>query len=106
MGNEKLIVACVQQRLRLPQSLEDYTDDARRFLRIAESKRARLVVFPELAGMSLTLPLLAGFRATLFKRIDAGRRRNATISERITGALAERMTNWLQADLRSSLRCV
>lgn len=104
MGNEKLIVACVQQRLRLPQSLEDYTDDARRFLRIAESKHARLVVFPELAGMSLTLPLLAGFRATLFKRIDAGRRRSATLSDRIAGALAERMTTWLKTDLRSSLK--
>ena len=73
MGKEKLIVACVQQRIRLPQSLEEFEDDVRRFLRIAESKHARLVVFPELAGMAITLPPLAGFHATLLKRVAGDR---------------------------------
>lgn len=106
MGKEKLIVACVQQRIRLPQSLDEYEDDIRRFLRIAESKHARLVVFPELAGMALTLPLLGGLHATLFKRAEAGRRRSATISQRLTGVLAERMATWLKADLRHSIKAL
>lgn len=106
MGNEKLIVACVQQRIRLPQTLEEYEDDIRRFLRIAESKHARLVVFPELAGMAITLPLLGGLNATLFKRVEIGRRRSASISQRVTGALADRMATWLKADLRQSMKAL
>ncbi len=106
MGKEKLIVACVQQRIRLPQSLEEFEDDVRRFLRIAESKHARLVVFPELAGMAITLPLLAGFHATLLKRVEYGKRRNASISQRVTGIVAERMATWFKADLRHSMKAL
>ncbi len=103
MSIDRLVVACVQQRIRVPQSIAEYQEDLRRFLRIADSKKARLVVFPELAGMSMMLPLLAGFQAGLFKRAEAGRRRSATVSQRVTGALAQRVTTWLKADLRSTI---
>lgn len=106
MGKDKLIVACVQQRIRLPHSLDEYEDDIRRFLRISEAKNARLVVFPELAALSIALPLLAGFKSTLFKRMEIGRRRNASITQRVTGAVAQRVTHWLKADLRQSIKAL
>ena len=59
---QKLTVACVQQRMRLPATIEDYRTDLQRFMRAAQNKHARLVVFPELAGALLTLPMLAGVR--------------------------------------------
>ena len=37
---ETLIVACVQQKMRLPRSQEEHKDDLRRFLRSAATKRA------------------------------------------------------------------
>ena len=41
---DRLTVACVQQRMRLPVTLDEYRDGLRRFLRAAENKRARLVI--------------------------------------------------------------
>ena len=67
-----LVVACIQQKMRLPQTLEEYREDLRRFLRAAANKRARLVVFPELAGVMVIPPLLGGFQANLLKRADLG----------------------------------
>ena len=100
---DKLIVACIQQRLRLPQSLDDHRRDLQRFLRAAQNKHARLVVFPELAGMMLALPLLADFRSGLLKRADRGRRRNASFWERVNGSLADSMASMVRADLRTSV---
>ena len=83
-----LIVACIQQKMRLPQTLEEYREDLRRFLRAAEQKRARLVVFPELAGVMVIPPLLGGFQANLLKRADLARRRQSGLWQKISGGLS------------------
>ncbi|RME65251.1 MAG: hypothetical protein D6790_02110 [Caldilineae bacterium] len=97
---ETLIVACVQQKMRLPQTLEDHRQDLRRFLRLAVNKQARLVIFPELAGMMVAPPLLAGFQASLLKRADLARRRQTTLWQKLSGSLAGSLARMLQVDLR------
>ncbi|MFM7173948.1 MAG: hypothetical protein ACKO4U_13040, partial [Caldilinea sp.] len=68
----RFTIACVQQRTRLPFSLDEYRENLRRLLRSAENKRAHLVVFPELAGLMVVPPLLGDFRSSLLKRADRG----------------------------------
>ena len=101
--SEKLVVACVQQRMRLPHTVDDYRNDLTRFMRAAQNKNARLVVFPELAGLMVALPLLADVRSGLLKRADRGRRRHANLWQRANGALAGSMASVLRADLRVSV---
>jgi predicted amidohydrolase len=92
--------------MRLHDSLDDYREDLRRFLRVAQSKHAELVVFPELAGVLVTPPLLRDFRSALLKRADRGRRKQASLWQRFTGALAQRTAVLVSADLRTSLRAL
>lgn len=100
---DRLMVACVQERMRLPETLEDYREDLRRFLRIAATKRAGLVVFPELAGTMVTPSLLKDLRSNLIKRADRGMRRRASFPQRLTGLFAYYMANLLRADLRKTM---
>ncbi len=95
-----LIVACIQQKMRLPQTLDEYREDLRRFLRAAENKRARLVVFPELAGVMVIPPLLSGFQANLLKRADLARRRQSGLWQKISGGLSGALVGWLSTDFR------
>ncbi len=101
---EQLIVASVQQRLRLHETIDEYREDLRRFLRVAQTKHAQLVVFPELTGTLIAPPLLRDLRSTLLKRADRGRRKQASLWQRVTGALANRTALWLRADFRFSLQ--
>jgi predicted amidohydrolase len=100
---DKLVVACVQQRMRLPHTVDDFRNDLTRFLRAAQNKNARLVVFPELAGLMAALPQLADIRSTMLKRADRGRRRHASFWQRINGALASSVASAMRADLRISV---
>ena len=53
---DKFTVACIQQKMHLPQDLAEYRADLDRFARVAQAKNARLVIFPELAGMMDVYP--------------------------------------------------
>lgn len=94
---ERFTVACVQQRIRLPVSLDEYRESGRRFLRAAQQKNARLVIFPELGGVMLAPPLLEDFRSSLLKRADVGRRRSASPWQRLVGSLAGSAAGMLKA---------
>ena len=95
-----LIVACIQQKMRLPQTLEEYREDLRRFMRAAANKRARLVVFPELAGVMVIPPLLGGFQANLLKRADLARRRQASLWQKVSGGASGAIAGWFNTDFR------
>ena len=95
-----LTVACIQQKMRLPQTLEEYREDLRRFLRAAENKRARLVIFPELAGVMVIPPLLSGFQANLLKRSDLARRRQSSLWQKFSGGFSGALAGWLNTDFR------
>lgn len=100
---ERYTVACVQQRLRLPVTNDELRESLRRFLRAAENKRARLLVFPELAGMMIVPPLLVDFRSSLLKRADVGRRRSATLWQKMSGAMAGSAAGILKANYQAGL---
>ena len=82
---ERIVVACVQQRMHLPLTLDEYREDLRRFMRVAVNKQARLVIFPELGGVMVAPPILRDFRSLLLKRYDRGRRRHASLWQRMAG---------------------
>jgi predicted amidohydrolase len=100
---ERLVVACVQQRMHLPQSLSEYIEHLRRFMKVATAKQARLVIFPELGGVMVAPPLLWDFHSTLLKRADRGERKRAGLWERIGGMLAKQVAHYVQADFRRSM---
>ncbi|HXF62178.1 MAG TPA: nitrilase-related carbon-nitrogen hydrolase [Caldilineaceae bacterium] len=100
---DRLVVVSVQQRMHLPQTLDEYREDLRRFLRVAVAKQARLVVFPELGGVMIAPPILRDFRSSLLKWADRGHRRQATLWERFSGALAGTLAGVLRADFRTGL---
>ena len=97
------IVASVQQRLRLPRTLDELSELQRRFLRAAQAKNARLVVFPELGGLMLAAPMLADFRSRLLKHADQGRRVRATTWQRFTGRVAGGAAGLLKASFEDAL---
>lgn len=99
---DRFIVASIQQKLRVPLTLDEYKGQLRRFLRAASVKRARLVIFPELAGNLLLPPLLDDFRSSLLKRADRGRRRSASMWERMMGAMAGSAAGLLKASFQAS----
>lgn len=103
---DRLIIACIQQRMRLPLTIENYEDDLRRFLRIAEKKNARLVVFPELAGTMIVPPLLNDFRSSLLKRSDQGRRAQASIWQKLSRPVYNGAASLLGANLRNSVEAL
>ena len=100
---DKVVVACVQERMRIPRSVEEYRNHLDRFMRAARNKHARLVIFPELAGLLLGAPMLEDTRSSLIKRADQGRRRNASLWQRLSGSVANRLAGMMKADLRVSL---
>ncbi len=97
------VVACAQQRLRLYESLNDYRHDCVRFLRMAQSKGASLVVLPELSGLMAAVPHLPGVRASLLRQADQGRQRGASLWKRAKARLAESTAGLLGADFRAAL---
>ncbi len=99
---DRVTVACVQQRMRLPATLDEYREDLRRFLRAAQVKNVRLVVFPELGGVMVMPPLLRDLRSTLLKQADQGRRKHASLWQKLRGTAASTAGRLLNAQLRTS----
>lgn len=100
---ERIVVASVQQRMHLPLTLDEYREDLRRFMRVAATKQARLVVFSELGGVMVAPPILQDFRSQLLKRYDRGRRRHASLVQRVMGGMAGAMASMFGADFRRGL---
>jgi len=98
-GRAEVVTACIQQRLRIYASLNEYRRDLQRFLRIAQHKEAQLVIFPELAGMMLAPPLLRTYRLSMLKYADLTTRRRTSWQQRTMGRMAKWGTAFLQLDL-------
>jgi predicted amidohydrolase len=89
--------------MHLPLTVDEYREDLRRFMRVAITKQARLVVFPELGGVMVAPPILGDFRSQLLKRADRGRRRQANLWHRVAGSVAGAMASVVGADFRRGL---
>jgi predicted amidohydrolase len=81
-------------------SLDGHRRDIERFFRLAIAKRARLIIFPELAGTMLAAPLMGGVQAALLKRADRARRRQASLWDKLSGSLAGTASRMLGVNYR------
>ncbi len=100
---ENVTVACVQQRMSIPPTHEEFEAEARRFLRQAQAKAARLTIFPELTGVMLAPPLISGFKLGFIKREDQGKQRGASLISRSLGRVAGTTAGALGGGFRGSL---
>ena len=85
---ENLIVACIQQRMSIQSSHEEFNTEARRFLRQAQAKAARLVGFPELTGGMLAPPLISSLKLGFLKQKDQAKQPGAGFLSRTIGRVA------------------
>jgi len=85
---ENLIVACIQQRMSIQSTHEEFDAEARRFLRQAQAKAARLVVFPELTGVMLAPPLISSLKLGFLKQKDQAKQPGAGFFSRALGRVA------------------
>jgi predicted amidohydrolase len=100
---DKPIVATVQQQMQVFASQEDYQADVFRYLRMAQSKKASLVVFPALSPTMLVPPLVSSPRLGLMKQADKGRRRWASLKDRLLGRAANAADQALGGGLRGEM---
>jgi len=100
---ETITVACAQQRMTIQPSHEEFEAEARRFLRQAVAKTARIVVFPELAGVMVAPPLISSLKLGLVRREDEAKRPNAGLLSRALGRLAGGTAGTLGGGFRGSL---
>lgn len=100
---ERLIVASVQQRIRVFATLDNYRSELQRFLRIAQHKHAALVIFPELGATMLVPPMLRDTRVALLKYAEAGRRRKAPLWQRYSSTLSARLAAFLPATFAQTI---
>lgn len=100
---ENTIVACVQQRMGIMASHEEFETEARRFLNQARSKSAQLVIFPELAGLMLAPPLISSFKLGFIQRADKGSRPTAGLVSRRLGRVSGAAADVLGGGFRGSL---
>jgi predicted amidohydrolase len=100
---ETITVACIQQRMSIPATHEEFEAGARRFLRQAQAKGVQVTVFPELAGLMLAPPLISGLKLGFIKREDEGKRREAGFISRRLGSLAGTTASALGGGFRGSV---
>jgi predicted amidohydrolase len=89
--------------MRLPQTLDELAENLERFMITAETKRVRLVVFPQLAGLMTAAPLTKGTRTGLLKAADLARRSNTTFWTRTRARMAGGVAGMLKADFGKTL---
>ena len=100
----KLIVASVQQQMRLFDSLDAYRKELNRFLHLARAKGAHLVIFPALTGVMAAAPQVEGFRMNLLRHADDRFRRQKTLWTRTRGAIAGSTASLLKVNFRKAFR--
>lgn len=98
-----LIVACIQQRLSIQSTREEFEFEARRFLRQAQAKAARIAIFPELAGVMLAPPLISSLKLGFLKREDQSKQSGSGLLSRTWGRVAGTTAEALGGGFRGSL---
>jgi predicted amidohydrolase len=81
-------VACVQQRMKIHATQDEFETEARRFLRQAQAKSARIILFPELAGLMLAPPLISSLKLGFIKQEDQSKQPGAGLISRALGHVA------------------
>lgn len=92
---DKVLVASVQQRMSVLATQEEFEAQLRRFMRLAQSKAAQLVVLPELSGLMLAPPLFSGVKRGFMRQVSQGRQPGAGPLQRGVKRMAEAATDVL-----------
>jgi predicted amidohydrolase len=100
---ETTIVACVQQRMAIMDTREEFEAEADRFLHQARAKAAQLAIFPELTGLMLAPPLISGFKLGFIKRADQGYKPTAGLVRRRLGRVSGAAAGAMGGGFRGSL---
>jgi predicted amidohydrolase len=100
---ENMTVACVQQRMAIMDTREEFEAEADRFLHQARAKAAQLVVFPELTGLMLAPPLISGFKLGFIRRADQGSKPTAGLVRRRLGRVSGAAAGAIGGGFRGSL---
>lgn len=103
---EQVVIGCAQVKMHLPQSLDELERNLLRFMRMAQTKRVRLLVFPQFAGLMTAVPLIRGLRPSLLKQADRARRGNVSFWARTRARLAGSAASVLRADFSRALEAV
>jgi predicted amidohydrolase len=100
---DRVVVAAVQQQMRVFEKQEDYQEDVYRYMRLAQTKGARLIVFPALSPVMLVPPLVSSPRLGLLKRAERGQGRWASLMDRMLGRAAEAAGQAIGGGLRGEM---
>ena len=100
---DQIVVGCVQLKIRLPQDREELEQHLLRFVRLAQTKRVRLLVFPQFTGLMAAALVAKGGRTGLLKQADRARRTNASFWTRAQARLAGGAAGVLGADFGAAL---
>jgi predicted amidohydrolase len=98
-----ITVACVQHRMSIPATREEFESEARRFLRQAQSKAAQLTIFPELSGVMLAPPLISNVKLGLIKRADQAKQPQAGFLSRRVGGVSAAAAGAMGGGFRGSV---
>ncbi len=100
---DEFVAAVVQLRIRLPQDRAELEEHLARFVRLAQTKRARLLIFPQFTGLMAAALVVKGRGAGLLKQADRARRTNASFWTRAQAKLAGGAAGIVGADFGRSL---
>jgi predicted amidohydrolase len=100
---DRVVVATVQQQMRVFEKQEDYQEDVYRYMRLAQTKGARLIVFPALSPVMLVPALVSSPRLGLLKQAEKGQGRWASLLDRMLGRAAEAAGQAIGGGLRGEM---
>jgi predicted amidohydrolase len=99
----QLPVVVVQASASVFASVEECVWTFRRFGEVARAKEARLIVFPELAGLMLAPALMAGVKSSLARTAGRDKERQAPLLQKARGLLAGSVAGVLRANMSSQM---
>lgn len=100
---DRAIIVTTQQQMRVFESQEGYQEDVFRYMRMAQAKKARLIIFPALSPVMLVPPLAASLRLGLMKQAEKGRGPLASLRDRLLGRAADAADHAFGGGLRGEM---
>lgn len=100
---DEIVVGCVQLRIVLPQDRQELEEHLARFARLAQTKRVRLLIFPQYSGLMAAALTTSGARSSLLRQADQARRSSASFWSRAQAKLAGGAAGVLGADFGKTL---
>lgn len=83
--------------------VNEFAWTVRRFAEAAKAKEARLLVFPELVGLLLAAPLMAGVKSSLVRSAGRAKGAKAPILRKARGLLAGSVASVLRTDMHGQM---